>query len=160
MCNDLVGKKTLKTQKNNSNTFLNYFILFRKWNKMSSVSFVLYIVTNRHWRSQNKPQGKKLGGGGWESWKLQKRNSPSSWPLSSSSSSSSSLSLYRFVEMIGSKVPSVVIYKASCHKIVSFYLDIFKKTGCGEDALAQMWWELVRIPPASPSACCFSPYSC
>lgn len=31
---------------------------------MSSVSFVLYIVTNRHWRSQNKPQGKKFEGGG------------------------------------------------------------------------------------------------
>lgn len=34
---------------------------------MPSVSFVLYIVTNHHWRSQNKPQGKN--------WKKEKAGS-------------------------------------------------------------------------------------
>lgn len=49
------------------------------------------------------------------------------------------VSLYRYVEMIGSKVTSVVIYKASCHKIVKFYFIPLKKQKTkqyGEDALA------------------------
>lgn len=81
---------------------------------MSSVSFVLYIVTNRHWRSQNKPQGKKLGGGAGSSRRgIHLHHDHCSHPHPHHC-------LYRFVEMNGSKVTSVVIYKASCHKIVNF----------------------------------------
>lgn len=88
---------------------------------MPSVSFVLYIVTNHHWRSQNKPQGKKLE----KKKKERKLEAPEKEYTFFFIIIIITVSLYRFVEMIGSKVTSVVIYKASCHKIVKFYFFIY-----------------------------------
>lgn len=78
---------------------------------MPSVSFVLYIVTNRHLRSQNKPLGKNQK----RSWKLQRNE------LSLSLSSESMQKCRNYP-----KVTSVLIYKASRHKILEYLFTLQK----------------------------------